>query len=32
VQSRRQELSKYLPGFQASEETVDKPQTNGGAQ
>jgi simple sugar transport system ATP-binding protein len=31
VQSRRNELSKYLPGFQASAKTESNPQTNGGS-
>ena len=31
VQSRRNELSKYLPGFQASAKTEINPQTNGGS-
>jgi simple sugar transport system ATP-binding protein len=31
VQSRREELSKYLPGFQASAETEINPEMNGGA-
>jgi simple sugar transport system ATP-binding protein len=31
VQSRREELSKYLPGVQASAETETNPQMNGGS-